>query len=555
VSARKRQDGGYLGLRRWLAQLIRRRFGGYTHQLFEVDENLPLRARGTDSGAPRVAILGAGIAGMGAACDLAERGFDVTLLEKNPYLGGKVGAWCETAADGTRLEVEHGFHAFFRHYYNLNGLLERTAVSPSLKAVDDYLILDAHGTAWSFRDVERTPALNLLSLSRRGLYRLRDILFTARVHEMDVFLAYERESIFNELDHVSYEDFARRLALPDKLKLVFSTFARSFFAQDSRLSSAELIKSFHFYYLSHDHGLIYDYPDGSYQKTLLEPLRAYMEARQVRIRLGNACRVIAPRAGGGYVVDDLPFDYVVLATDAGAARAILESSPALRAALPALLGRLSALKSDQRYAVWRIWIDQDVRSGLPVFVSTERLTILDSVTLHHRIVPTSAFGEQAERVRAVLELHCYALPDALDEQAIRAAFVHELLHYFPELSGFNICQEVLQVRADFSAFHVNMAAQRPGTESGLDGLYLAGDWVRLPCPAMLMEAAYTASLLATNAILEREGLRPYPVLSVPTQGLLFELRQKKLRARAARSGTRRLGSPTPKTDGPAGAGH
>jgi isorenieratene synthase len=516
-------------------------------QLFEVDQGLPLRVHGAESGEKRVAILGAGLAGIGAACDLAERGFAVTLFDKNGYLGGKIGAWREISPDGTTLEVEHGFHAFFRHYYNLNAFLERTAVRQHLTTVADYLILDAAGNAWNFGDVERTPALNLLALARRGLYRLRDILLTARVHQMDVFLAYEREQIFAEFDDVSYEEFARRLALPDKLKLVFNTFARSFFAEDAQLSAAELIKSFHFYYLSHDHGLIYDYPNGSYQETLLGPLRAYLEARGVRICLEHPCHTITPRAEGGFAVDDAAFEYVVLATDAPAARAIVASSPALQAALPTLAARLSALQSHQRYAVWRVWIDRDVRAGLPVFISTERREILDAVTLHHRIVPTTAFGDRARSVRAVLELHCYALPAGLREPEIQRAFARELVHYFPELAGFGICHDVLQVRDDFSAFHVNMAKHRPETRSGLDGLYLAGDWVRLPCPAMLMEAAYTSSLLATNAILEREGLRTYPVHSVPQRGLLFELRKKKLRARAARAGAPRLTASTPGT--------
>ena len=43
----------------------------------------------------------------------------VTLLERNPYLGGKLAGWREPASDGTPVDVEHGFHAFFRHYYNL----------------------------------------------------------------------------------------------------------------------------------------------------------------------------------------------------------------------------------------------------------------------------------------------------------------------------------------------------------------------------------------------------------------------------------------------------
>jgi hypothetical protein len=37
---------------------------------------------------------------------------------------------------------------------------------------------------------------------------------------------------------------------------------------------------------------------------------------------------------------------------------------------------------------------------------------------------------------------------------------------------------------------------------------------------MLMEAAVTSSLLATNAVLATHGLRPYPVRTVPVRGLL-----------------------------------
>jgi isorenieratene synthase len=49
---------------------------------------------------------------------------------------------------------------------------------------------------------------------------------------------------------------------------------------------------------------------------------------------------------------------------------------------------------------------------------------------------------------------------------------------------------------------------------------LAGDWIALPVPAMLMEAAVTSGLAAANAILRQEGVREEPVYSVPLRGLL-----------------------------------
>ncbi len=70
-------------------------------------------------------MVGAGLAGIGAASLLAERGFEVTLFERNSYIGGKVGSWDVPFADGNTTKVDHGFHAFFRHYYNLRSFMEK----------------------------------------------------------------------------------------------------------------------------------------------------------------------------------------------------------------------------------------------------------------------------------------------------------------------------------------------------------------------------------------------------------------------------------------------
>ena len=49
----------------------------------------------------------------------------VTVLEAAPTLGGRLGAWPERLADGTTQTDEHGFHAFFRQYYNWRSILRR----------------------------------------------------------------------------------------------------------------------------------------------------------------------------------------------------------------------------------------------------------------------------------------------------------------------------------------------------------------------------------------------------------------------------------------------
>jgi len=40
-----------------------------------------------------VVVIGAGLAGLACAYELSQRGFQVTLLEKSPQLGGKIASW------------------------------------------------------------------------------------------------------------------------------------------------------------------------------------------------------------------------------------------------------------------------------------------------------------------------------------------------------------------------------------------------------------------------------------------------------------------------------
>ncbi len=49
--------------------------------------------RGPAAARPHAIVVGAGIAGLAAAAGLAERGVRVTVAEREPYLGGRVGGW------------------------------------------------------------------------------------------------------------------------------------------------------------------------------------------------------------------------------------------------------------------------------------------------------------------------------------------------------------------------------------------------------------------------------------------------------------------------------
>src|SRR5215216_6187585 len=82
----------------------------------------------------RVAILGGGVAGLSAAHELAERGFEVVVLEARDIPGGKArslpvpGSGMGGRAD---LPAEHGFRFFPGFYRHLPDTMRRVPVDGS----------------------------------------------------------------------------------------------------------------------------------------------------------------------------------------------------------------------------------------------------------------------------------------------------------------------------------------------------------------------------------------------------------------------------------------
>ena len=80
----------------------------------------------------RVAIVGAGLAGLAAAVDLVDAGHAVDLYEARPFMGGKVGSWVDEGGN----HIEMGLHVFFFNYANLFALLRKVGAFDNLLPKD-----------------------------------------------------------------------------------------------------------------------------------------------------------------------------------------------------------------------------------------------------------------------------------------------------------------------------------------------------------------------------------------------------------------------------------
>lgn len=80
--------------------------------------------------APTVAVVGGGLAGMSAACVLADAGFHVTLLERRPYLGGRASSY---EHPGTAEVVDNCQHVLLGCCINLLAFYKRIGVEEKIR--------------------------------------------------------------------------------------------------------------------------------------------------------------------------------------------------------------------------------------------------------------------------------------------------------------------------------------------------------------------------------------------------------------------------------------
>lgn len=472
---------------------------------------------------PSVVVIGAGIAGLTAATGLAERGVAVTILERENYLGGRVGGWTENH-DGAELAMNRGFHAFFRQYYNLRNLLKRIdAQLQMLVPVDDYPLVDGAGQRDSFRGLPRTPPWNALAFVMRSpTFRLRDL---ARIDARAAapLATVSLPGIYQRLDHIDAETFLKGINFPDAARhLAFEVFSRSFFAEPSQLSAAELATMFHIYFLGSSEGLIFDVPTSNYDTALWQPLQRYLEEHNVRFHLGVSASRVDVDVGNAFSVhtdsnDRLKSDAVVLATDVGGLRRIAAASTTL--ADHTWRNQIQQLRCAPPFAVHRLWLDRPVARHRPAFLGTAGHKPLDNISVLERYESQARDWVQRRR-GSVIELHSYALHSAPRSETA----IQQLHTLYPETADANVMHERVLHRSDCPLFAPGSYGHRPSIATPQPGLLLAGDGIRVDLPVALMERAATTGWTAANRLLAQWGLAGHTLTTVPTRGRWAPLR-------------------------------
>ncbi|MDT5219111.1 MAG: carotenoid phi-ring synthase / carotenoid chi-ring synthase [Mycobacterium sp.] len=486
------------------------------------------------SSRPRVVVVGAGIAGLAAAAGLVERGVAVEVVEKQNYLGGRVGGWIERD-NHVELAMNRGFHAFFRQYYNLRDLLRR--VDPQLQMltpVTDYPLIDGAGRRDSFRGLPRTPPWNALAFALRSpTFRPADLV-RIDAPAAAPLAAVSVPEIYHQLDHIDAETFLKSINFPESARhLAFEVFSRSFFAEPSQLSAGELATMFHIYFLGSNEGLIFDVANANFDVGLWNPLRNYLEERGVRFRLGTQVQRVDRDGTKGFRVqidsgDRLDTDAVVLAAEVSGLQQIVAESPDLGNDL--WRGQIRRLRSAPSFVVHRLWLDRPVDADRPAFLGTAGHPPLDNISVLDRY-ESEAAAWAGRNGGSVVELHSYAV----DSNASTEGGIKQLHKLYPETAGAKVVHERVLRRSDCPLFTPGTYTRRPTVASPQPGLALAGDGIRVDLPVALMERAATTGFAAANHLLSQWGVAGHELYTVPVRG-----RSVLLRSLAARQRRKRL---------------
>jgi isorenieratene synthase len=244
-------------------------------------------------GSKKVVVIGGGLAGISASLELALRGFDVTLVESSPLLGGKLTGW-NLDALGESFPVEHGFHGFFDQYYNLNEMFDSAGVKQEVfSASPGYPVMFKNSPEEVFGQTPKLFPLNVLSIlgQSRRLDLISFLKNSKGLPSMGELFRYEYKKTFSKYDSIDFMTYCRQgEALPTFVDTVLHPFSDATMNRMEVLSAAEALRYFHFYFMGSPEGLAFKITNRDCMTALVNPLEARLKQLGVKLRKGSTAR-------------------------------------------------------------------------------------------------------------------------------------------------------------------------------------------------------------------------------------------------------------------------
>ena len=238
----------------------------------------------------RVAIVGAGLAGLAAAVDLVDAGHQVDLYEARPFMGGKVGSWEDP--DGNHIEM--GLHVFFFNYANLFALMRKVgAIDNLLPKEHTHLFVNTGGDLreLDFRFPIGAPFNGLKAFFTTPqldwIDKLRNALALGTSPIVRGLVDYEGAmTVIRELDRISFQDwFVGHGGSPHSIERMWNPIAYALGFIDCEAISARCMLTIFMMFASKTEASKLNLLKGSPHRWLTGPILDYIQQRGATLHL------------------------------------------------------------------------------------------------------------------------------------------------------------------------------------------------------------------------------------------------------------------------------
>ncbi len=468
----------------------------------------------------RVAIAGAGLAGLSCAKYLIDTGHTPIVLERQNVLGGKVAAWKD--ADGDWYET--GLHIFFGAYPNVLQLFKELGIEDRLQWKKHTMIFnqpEKPGTysRFDFPDLP-SPWNGIVAILRNN-----DMLTWGEKIQLAKGLVpamLRGQKYVEETDNYTFSEWLKRQGVSEDVQQdIFIAASKSLnFINPSEISAVVLLTALRAF-LQEKNGSKMAFLDGSPTERLCQPILDYITERGGEVRLNAPLKEILLDSDGtvrGFLIrgenssadEELTADIYVSA---------MPVDP-FKVMLPTVWKEMeffSKLKGLEGVPVinLHLWFDR-------------KLTDIDQL-LFSRSPLLSVYADMsntcrgyANPERSMLELVLAPAKDWISksDEEIIAATISELEKLFPNHFGVENPTKLLKyhiVKTPRSVYKAVPGRQqyRPSQKTPIRNFYLTGDYTMQRFLAS-MEGAVLSGKLTAQAIAEAP---PVASLSLPTQNL------------------------------------
>jgi 15-cis-phytoene desaturase len=452
----------------------------------------------------RVAIAGAGLAGLSCAKYLADAGFTPIVLERRDVLGGKVAAWKDEDGDW----YETGLHIFFGAYPNMLQLFKELGIEDRLQWKEHTMIFnqpEKPGTysRFDFPDIP-APLNGVVAILGNN-----DMLTWEEKIKFGIGLLpamIKGQSYVEDMDQYTWSEWLQKQNIPPRVeKEVFIAMSKALnFINPDEISATILLTALN-RFLQEKNGSKMAFLDGSPTERLCQPIVDYITARGGEVRLNAPLKEILLNEDGtvkGFLLRGLDGQEDEVFT----ADIYVSAMPVdpLKVMLP------------QPWKEMEFFQKLDGLEGVPVINLhlwfDRKLTDIDHL-LFSRSPLLSVYADMSNTCkeysnadRSMLELVLAPAQDWISksDEEIIAATMAELEKLFPNhFTGDNLAKLLKYhvVKTPRSVYKATPGRQqcRPSQKTPLSNFYLAGDYTMQRYLGS-MEGAVLSGKLAAQVI-------------------------------------------------------